>query len=137
MKHRNQTSDRADGESSKKLGLVPPSAIIQKNTGKVEYEVEDFKNAKVFHQTIPAPVKTSNKRILFVTMIVIVVGQLIFANGVAFGLIALPESSIYATIAGAVALTVITFAIALKDLQRSSLAKAQKSDVVAAAQRIK
>jgi hypothetical protein len=122
-------------ESSKKIRYVPPSASVQKNTGKVQYdyesEDEDFKNAKVYHQTIPAPVKASNKRILFATMIAIVIAQLIFANGVAFGLIALPESSIYAAIAGAVALTVITFATALKDIQRSALTKAQKSHAIA------
>jgi hypothetical protein len=117
-------------ETGKKIRYVPPSTTIQKNPGKVEYEEEDFKNAKVNHQTIPEPVKTSSKKILFITMIVIVVGQLIFANGVAFGLIALPASSIYAAIAGAVALTVITFAIAFKDVQRTSFAKAQKSGAV-------
>jgi len=119
---------RTSTEPSKKIRYIPPSTAIQKNTGKVEYEDEDIKNAEVFQQTVSVPVKTSSKRILFVTMIAIVVGQLIFANGVAFGLIALPNSSIYAAIAGAVALTVITFAIALKDIQRSALAKAQKSD---------
>ena len=100
--------------------------LSKKTQVKLCMRYEDFKNAKVFNQTIPAPVKTSNKRIWFVTMIVIVVAQLIFANGVAFGLIALPDSSIYAAIAGAVALTVITFAVALKDIQRSSLCKSTK-----------
>ena len=129
-----QKSDNvhAYAESSKKIRYVPPSASIQKNTGKVEYEDEDFENTKVLHATASGPVNTSNKRILFVAMIAIVVGQLIFANGVAFRLIALPESSIYAAIAGAVALTVITFAIALKDIQRSTLAKTQKSYAAAA-----
>ena len=128
-----QKSDitRTSVDSSKKIRYVPPSATIQKNTGRVVYEDEDFKNAKVFNQIIPVPVKASSKSIWFVTMIVIVVAQLIFANGVAFGLIDLPDSSIYAAIAGAVALTVITFAVALKDIQRSAYAKAQKTEVVA------
>lgn len=124
---------RTSAESSKKIRYVPSSDSIQKNTGKVEYEYEDedSENAKILYQTTPPPVKTSSNRILFVTMIAIVVAQLIFANGVAFGLIALPESSIYAAIAGAVALTVITFAVALKDIQRSAYAKTQKPDAVA------
>jgi len=124
---------RTSVEVSKKIRHVPSSDVIQKNTGKVEYEYEDedSENTKILHQTTPPPVKTSSNRILFVTMITIVVAQLIFANGVAFGLIALPESSIYAAIAGAVALTVITFAVALKDIQSSAYAKTQKPDAVA------
>lgn len=122
---------RTSVEANKKIRYVPSSDSIQKNTGKVEYEYEDSENTKILHQTTPPLVKTSSNRILFVTMIAIVVAQLIFANGVAFGLIALPESSIYAAIAGAVALTVITFAVALKDIQKSAFAKTQKPVAVA------
>ena len=122
-----QKSDivRAGVESNKQPTIVLPPAIIKENTKKVDYEDKDNEPTKVIHQTVPAP-KSFNKRIFFVATIIIVVGLLFFADGVAFGFIALPEFSMYAAIAGAVALTAITIAIALKDKLRRSLPKTQK-----------
>jgi hypothetical protein len=93
--------------NSDKESIEIPSSVLssvdsQENTDKVESDIVAV--AKVF-----------GKRNLFVIIVVLVVGLLLVANAGAFGLISLPQYSIYATLAGAIAIATIPLTILLSD----------------------
>lgn len=95
---------------------VSSPTIAQTRADIVESDVAAIETAKVPDET-PAPItpssKVFSKRNLFVIILAFTVGLLFFASAVAFGLISLPEYSIYAAVAGAAALAAITLTIIL------------------------
>jgi hypothetical protein len=95
---------------------VSSPTIAQTSADKVESDIAAIETAKVPDETpapIAPPAKVFGKRNLFVIIIAFTVGLLFFANAVAFGLISLPEYSMYAAVAGAAALAAITLTILL------------------------
>ncbi len=98
------------------LDTVSSPIIAQTSADKVESDITAIKTAKVPDETpapITRPAKVFGKRNLFVIIVAFTVGLLFFANAVAFGLISLPEYSIYAAVAGAVALAAIAVTVIL------------------------
>jgi hypothetical protein len=109
--------------NSDKESIEIPSSVLssvdsQENTDKVESDIVAVETVKVPDKT-PVPVarsaKVFGKRNLFVIIVVLVVGLLLVANAGAFGLISLPQYSIYATLAGAIAIATIPLTILLSD----------------------
>ncbi len=90
---------------------VSSPIIAQTIVDKVKPDIAAIETAKIPDETpstIAPPTKVFRKRNLFVIIVAFTVGLLFFANAVAFGLISLPAYSIYAAVAGAVALIAIT-----------------------------
>jgi hypothetical protein len=98
--------------------LISSPTIAQTNEEQVESEISTIETTKVPDKT-PVPVarsaKVFGKRNLFVIIVVLVVGLLLVANAGAFGLISLPQYSIYAALAGAIAIATIPLTILLGD----------------------
>ena len=100
------------------LDTVSSPTIALTSADKVESDIVAVETTKVPDKT-PVPVarsvKVFGKRNLFVIIVVLVVGLLLVANAGAFGLISLPQYSIYAALAGAIAIATIPLTILLGD----------------------
>jgi prepilin signal peptidase PulO-like enzyme (type II secretory pathway) len=90
--------------------------IAQTSVEKVESNIGAIETSKVPDEkstSIARIGKVFGKRSLFVIIVALTVGLLLFANAVAFGLISLHEYSMYAAVAGAVAIAAIVVTIIL------------------------
>jgi hypothetical protein len=100
------------------LDTVSSPIIALTSADKVESDIVAVETVKVPDRK-PVPVarlaKVFGKRNLFVIIVVLVVGLLLVANAGAFGLISLPQYSIYAALAGAIAIATIPLTILLGD----------------------
>ena len=98
--------------------LVSSTTIAQTSAEKVESDIAIIETAKIPDKT-PVPIakstKVFGKRNLFIIIVALTVALLFFANAGAFGLINLPEYSIYAALAGAIAIATIPLTILLGD----------------------
>jgi hypothetical protein len=101
----------------KRKDALPKVPIVE-----VDGVIEESYAAPETLDTVSSPIialtrlaKVFGKRNLFVIIVVLVVGLLLVANAGAFGLISLPQYSIYAALAGAIAIATIPLTILLGD----------------------
>jgi hypothetical protein len=122
--------------NSSKESIETPSMILspvdsQENTDKGYLNPSGVQTANESDKSTVTPMaKSSRKRKLFVIIMAFIVGLLFFANTIAFSLIALPEYSMYAAMAGAIVLTAVLLVVALAGKRRGVSAKIQKARVV-------
>jgi hypothetical protein len=105
-------------KAPEKPDTVSSPTIAQTSTDKVESDIATIETAKEPDKksvSITRSAKFFGKRNLFLIIVAITAGLLFFANAGAFGLISLPQNSIYAALAGAIIIAAIPLTLLLSD----------------------
>jgi hypothetical protein len=126
---------KESNEESETPDTFPSPTIAEESIENVDSNDRVIQNIEVLDEVATAVLpatEISKRRSLFASIIVTVVGLLVYVNIVAFGLFGLPLFSMYVAAVGAAGLIGVIFIVALADKRRGALAKMQKANVVSA-----